>query len=431
MDLKELKQIISKGEDSQHQFKEDIRSTDSLAAEMVAFSNSQGGRVFIGVSNQGVLVGLSGADLDRINQVISNSANQHVRSPITVQTENISVGIRKVVVVLTVPEGIDKPYFDHQGVIWLKSGADKRRVNSKEELRRLFQEVDLLHADEVPLRVGTDTLDIALLSQFLLDVYGEVLPASNPKRLQLLENLNLASGNRLNLAGLLLFGKKPQIYKPECIVKAVSFYGTEIGNKYLESEDLEGSLPLVFRGALAFVMRHLRKVQKQRGVNSLGEPEIPQVVLEELLVNALIHRDYFISAPIRVFVFDDRVEIISPGNLPDHLTVEKIRAGNSIQRNPILASFAAKGMLPYRGLGTGVRRALQGWAQIKFVDDREGCTFSSIVERVPVLSEMVLKESPAPINAPINAPLTEVQSQILGAVRDNPWVSYEEIMARL
>lgn len=74
---------------------------------------------------------------------ISCSASQHVRSPITVQTENISVGSKRIVIVLTIPDGIDKPYFDNQGVIWLKSGADKRRIHSKEELRRLFQEVDL------------------------------------------------------------------------------------------------------------------------------------------------------------------------------------------------------------------------------------------------------------------------------------------------
>jgi len=139
MNLSELKQIISRGEDSQHQFKEDIRNGDSLAGELVALSNSRGGRIFIGVSNKGGLIGFLSSDVDRLNQLISNAASQHVRSPITVQTENVSLDSNRTVIVLTVPEGIDKPYFDHQGVIWLKSGADKRRVNSKEELRRLFQ----------------------------------------------------------------------------------------------------------------------------------------------------------------------------------------------------------------------------------------------------------------------------------------------------
>lgn len=434
MDLNELNKIICRGEDSRHQFKEDIRNGDSLAAEMVAFSNSRGGFIFIGVSNQGNVIGLSRKDVDRINQLISNSASQHVKSPITIHTENISVEADRVVIVLAIPEGIDKPYFDNQGVIWLKSGADKRRIHSKEELRRLFQEVDFIHADEVPTRAGVEAINSKHLQDFLKDVYHEILPDSTDERLRLLENMNLSINNLLNLAGLLLFGDKPQLYKPEFTVKAVTFAGTDIADSYLDSEDFEGSLPAIFQGALSFIMRNLRKIQKQKGVNTTGEPEIPQIVFEELLVNALIHRDYFISAPIRLFIFDDRVEIISPGNLPDHLTIEKIRTGNSIQRNPILASFAAKGLLPYRGLGTGVRRALQDWPQIQFIDDREGCLFTSLLERPPIVSSSrkdSLKGHNAPINTPINAPLSELQVQILKVIENDPWVTYDDIAIKL
>ena len=121
-DLASLRTIISRGEDSRHQFKEDVRNADSLAAEMVAFSNSRGGHIFIGISNEGELLGLSGGDVDRVNQLISNSAGQHVRSPITVYTENILVESDRVVIVLTIPEGIDKPYFDLDILPSLKGG---------------------------------------------------------------------------------------------------------------------------------------------------------------------------------------------------------------------------------------------------------------------------------------------------------------------
>lgn len=140
------KKIITCGEDSNHQFKQDIKTPDSLAAEMVAFSNSSGGLLIIGVSDKGKLSGLDSAGVARINQLISNTASQLIRSPITVQTQNILINSERVIIVLTIPEGIDKPYFDNKGVIWLKSGSDKRRLNSKEELRRLFQAVDLLQA---------------------------------------------------------------------------------------------------------------------------------------------------------------------------------------------------------------------------------------------------------------------------------------------
>jgi ATP-dependent DNA helicase RecG len=430
MDLNDLKKIVSRGEDSRHQFKEDIRNGDSLAAEMVAFSNSRGGYIFIGVSNKGNLIGLSSKDVDRVNQLISNSASQHVRSPITVHTENVTVESDRVVIVLAIPEGIDKPYFDNQGVIWLKSGSDKRRIHSKEELRRLFQEVDLLHADEVPTRAGIEAINLNKFSYFLKSVFHETMPDSIPERLKLLENMNLASHHRLNLAGLLLFGDKPQFYKPEFIVKAVAFAGTDIADSYLDSEDFEGALPVVFQGALAFIMRNLHKIQKQKSVNTVGEPEIPQIVFEELLVNALIHRDYFVNTPVRLFIFDNRVEIINPGNLPDHLTVEKIRAGNSIQRNPILASFAAKGLLPYRGLGTGIRRALQDWPKIQFIDDHQGYLFVSCVERIKMQTRLNKDALKVQI-APINAPLPELQKKILKTLQEDPSVSYEIISTKL
>ncbi|MFR0876085.1 MAG: ATP-binding protein [Bilophila wadsworthia] len=102
----------------------------------------------------------------------------------------------------------------------------------------------------------------------------------------------------------------------------------------------------------------------KNGVNSPGTPEIPEQVFEELLVNALVHRDYLVSAPIRIFIFDDRVEIISPGTLPNNLTIANIKAGNSNIRNPILISYAAKGLLPYHGIGSGILRALKAWPDI-------------------------------------------------------------------
>ena len=98
------------------------------------------------------------------------------------------------------------------------------------------------------------------------------------------------------------------------------------------------------------------------------------------MANALIHRDYFISAPVRIFLYRDRIEIISPGHLPNFLTVENIKAGNSNIRNPILASFATK-LLLYRRLGSGIRRALKAYPDIDFIDDKEGNTFTVVIRR--------------------------------------------------
>ena len=168
------------GEDSRRQFKQDVTNADSLAAEMAAFANSEGGTIFLGVADDGTLPGLDKADVARLNQLISNAASQNVRSPLTVQSANVAVGKGRVVIVLTIPKGLDKPYFDRNGVIWLKSGADKRRVNSKEELRRLFQFSDQFHADQLPTRAGIDKLDKMRFRDFLRDAYNLDYP--NPSR---------------------------------------------------------------------------------------------------------------------------------------------------------------------------------------------------------------------------------------------------------
>jgi ATP-dependent DNA helicase RecG len=397
MHLKKLKQKIAGGEDSRTQFKQDIRSVDSLAAEMAAFANSEGGAIYIGVADDSSTPGLSMKDVGRINQLISNASSQHIRSPLTVHTENVPMENNRVVIILTVPKGIDKPYFDRHGIIWLKTGADKRRINSKEELRRLFQSVDIFHADEVPTKAGIDKLDRIRFRDFLQDIYDMDLPERPDALLALLQNMNLACNEgTLNLAGVLLFSERPEWIKPEFIIKAVSYPGNNVAvTRYLDHEDISGPLKKMFEDALAFIMRNIKKIQAGQNVNFPGEPEIPQIVFEELIVNALIHRDYFISAAIRIFIFDDRIEIISPGHLPNNLTIEKIRAGNSNIRNPIMASFVSKKLMPYRGLGSGIRRVLEKWPEINFDDDRNGCTFKVIIFR-PEIKDGPKPDGPEP-----------------------------------
>ena len=444
MDFKKLKKQIAKGEDSQHQFKANVHNPDSLAGEMTAFANSNGGTIFIGVSDDGSIPGLSQKDVGRINQLISNAASQHVRSPLAVQTKNVMMEKEKrIIIVLTVPKGMDKPYFDRKGVIWLKTGSDKRRVNSKEELRRLFQSVDLLHGDETPTKAGIDKLDRLRFRDFLKEIYEIDLPEKPDALLKLLQNMNLACENGfLNLAGVLLFSEKPEWIKPAFIVKAVSYPGKAISiSEYLDSEDFCGPMKKIFDDSLAFIMRNLKKVQAGQNINTLGVPEIPKIVFEELIVNALIHRDYFISSVIRIFIFEDKIEIISPGHLPNNLTIEKILAGNSNIRNPILASFVAKNLLPYRGLGSGIRRSLEEWPDINFVDDREGCTFKVIVhknigqedplKKAEQAKNKDLKVHLSTKNEPLNEHLNELQNLILNFIRTNPNASYEDLTGAL
>lgn len=381
MTAEELTQAIGRGEDSRHQFKADVSNSDALAAELVAFTNTAGGHIFVGVRDEGEVIGLSAHDVTRINQLISNTASQNVRPPVNPLTEIISHRGGNVLVI-EIPEGISKPYMDKTGTIWVKSGSDKRRATSREEIQRIFQQGGLLHADETVIPgMGVADVSVPFLDQYLEEKVGETLEQQGIPIGKILENMNLARSGTLNLAGALLFAKHPEVRLPAFIVKAVAFPGTDIADvNYLESRDLTGRLSDIFEQGMRFLTGNTRTHQNGQSVNSLGQPEVPRIVWEELLANALVHRDYFISAPIRLLIFVDRVEIISPGHLPNNLTIANIKAGNSNIRNPILASFAAK-LLPYRGIGSGLLRALKAYPAIELIDDRVGNLFKAIVFR--------------------------------------------------
>ncbi|MCC5815801.1 MAG: putative DNA binding domain-containing protein [Leptospira sp.] len=381
METIELIEILSRGEDSKTQFKENIYNAESLAQELVALSNSQGGLLIIGVNDKTWKVtGLSRDEISRINQLISNAATDIVKPSINPVTENVSHP-DGLVMVVRVSKGLNKPYMDNKGIIWVKTGSDKRKVTSREEIQRMFQESGLIHGDEIPANgASISDIDLEFLRSFFQKEFGEDLEAQESSLQIILNNMNLAKGEILNIAGTLLFAKQPQFRLPSFIVKAVAFPGDDLESEsYLDSRDINGRMSDIFKQSLSFIISNIPHTQKNQSFNSIGEPLVPKIVWEELVANSLIHRDYFIQAPIRILVFKNRIEIISPGHLPNNLTIENIKSGNSNIRNPILASFATK-LLPYRGIGSGIRRALKAYPNIDFIDDRENQLFKAIVK---------------------------------------------------
>ena len=381
MNASELNSVLVCGEDSRHQFKQNVTNVDSLAADMVAFSNGDGGKIYVGVNDDGTIKGFTGADIRRLSQLVSNAASNNVTPAINPVTQNVMTD-NGLVMVVSVAAGINKPYQDKNGVFWVKSGSDKRKATSREEIQRLFQRSGLLHGDEIPVqRTTVDDLDEEYFKDFFRTRYGrpieeEILPLSG-----ILENMGLLVDGELTVSSTLLFGKSPQYKLPTFVVKAGTFDATDLStSNYSDSRDIYGKLADVYRQTVYFIVSNIRHIQGDRGFNSVGIPEIPHESIEELVANALIHRDYFVSAPIKAFVFRDRVEIISPGHLPNNLTVEKIKLGNSVVRNPSLASFAYH-LLPYRGYGSGIIKALEKFPHIEFEDDRDGNLFRVTLKR--------------------------------------------------
>ncbi len=389
METAELLEIIARGEDGKHQFKANFTNVNSLAAELVALSNSGGGTIFVGVSDDGSFAGLTYEDIRRLNQLVSNAASQSVRPPVNPQTENVSAP-RGLVMVVTVPSGVSKPYMDNSGAIWVKSASDKRKVTSREEIQRMYQSAGLIHGDAIPVSgLTVADLDIDYFKDFFLKTFGDPIEAQDLPLPILLENMNLMQDGVLNVSGALLFAKNPSFRLPVFLVKAVSYPGTQIHEEeYIDSQDITGKIADIYYKSMSFVLGNIKQVQRNQGVNSPGESEIPRIALEELIINALIHRDYFVSAPVRLFIFQDRIEIISPGHLPNNLTIENIKRGNSNIRNPILASYATR-ILPYRGLGSGIIRALKAYPEIEFEDDQDGSQFKVVIKRKYTYGEVI------------------------------------------
>ena len=171
-------------------------------------------------------------------------------------------------------------------------------------------------------------------------------------------------------------------------------------------------------GGMSFLKANLHNIQAGQGFNSIDKLEISEVALEEILQNALVHRDYTRNAPIRLLIFDNRVEIISPGCLPDGLTVESIKLGSAVVRNPFIANFCAKTM-PYRGLGSGIIRALQEEPNIKFINEPAGMQFISIIDRI---ADEGVNEDEG-----INEGINELESLILTFLEKRPGAKGYEI----
>ncbi len=383
METLELLEIIQKGESSYVQFKERIKDTHSISQEMTAFANFKGGTIVIGVNDKtGELNGLSFKEINKHNEMLVNAASNNVKPSLFITTEQISIN-NQILIIAIIPEGTNKPYKDKTGIIWIKNGSDKRRVTSNEELSRLLQESKSIFADEqiIP-NTSFSEFDIDKFKIYLKKRYDKIVEQYDIEIKQLAVNSNLIKNNNLTLTGLLLFGKNPQKFRPLFSLQCVAFAENNIETtKFIDKEPIfEGDLKTIFDKSIAFINRNLTKKQTDKSFNSQAKLEIPYEVFEELIVNALIHRNYFINSSIKIFIFPNRIEIISPGVLPNSLTIENIKNGISIPRNPTLQSIA-QFILPYSGLGTGISRIIKTYSNIDFKNNTSKEQFISIIKR--------------------------------------------------
>ncbi len=391
-----FKDLCLCGETTKVQFKEAFTSQKEIAKEMIAFANSKGGVILFGVEDKsGKLVGLSYDEIQVISRELGNAANEQVRPTIYIDTEVVRMD-EKHFLICSIEEGKNKPYKNLNGEIWVKQGADKRRITENAEILSLFQDSGSYQPDAAGVNGTTfDDLDRYAIDDYLQKVYATTLDGFGGKAEQVLKNIHVLNHNSVpTLAGYLFFGKHPEYNCPTCMVKAVSFFGNDLaGTQYRDTKEILGNMPQLYDKSMAFLKANLHNVQEEgASFNTVGKLEIAEEVLEEVVQNALVHRDLLRSAPIRILIFDNRVEIISPGALAGGLTEEDIRNGKTYQRNPYMATFATNA-LHYKGIGSGIVRILAEYPDIQLDNDDSAKEFKVTVWRAKSKDESTTQKS--------------------------------------
>ena len=405
--MDDILKLIKAGEVSGVQFKERILDKYDIACELVAFSNSHGGKLVVGIKDKtGETNALSYSEVQETTNLLSDIASENVVPSILIKIDTVEVEDGNLVIA-TVKEGLNKPYHDNKGIVWVKNGADKRKVFDNAELAEMMTDCGSFAPDEAGVRDATvNDLDATTIKQFLGNRFERVLEkkgltgdAFNEASLdmicsaiakghdceKILRNLRfIRPDGTLTVAAMLLFGKYTQRWMPMMTAKCICFAGNSIGSKVFRDKvndaDMEGNLLHQYDTIMDFFTRNLHNVQVGDEFNSMGKLEIPYTSLVEFTVNSLVHRSLNMKAPVRIFIFDNRVEIHSPGALPNGLTIEDIKAGTSMPRNMFLFNNAIY-LLPYTGVGSGITRALDENINVTFTNNASAQEFVITVWR--------------------------------------------------
>lgn len=405
--MDDISKQIKAGEVSGVQFKERILDKYDIACELVAFSNSHGGKLVVGIKDKtGKTNALSYSEVQETTNLLSDIASENVVPSILIKIDTVEVEDGNLVVA-TVKEGLNKPYHDNKGIVWVKNGADKRKVFDNAELAEMMTDCGSFAPDEAGVRDATvNDLDATTIKQFLGNRFERVLEkkgltgdAFNEASLdmicsaiakghdceKILRNLRfIRPDGTLTVAAMLLFGKYTQRWMPMMTAKCICFAGNSVGSKVFRDKvndaDMEGNLLHQYDMIMDFFTRNLHNVQVGDEFNSMGKLEIPYTSLVEFTVNSLVHRSLNMKAPVRIFIFDNRVEIHSPGALPNGLTIDDIKAGTSMPRNMFLFNNAIY-LLPYTGVGSGITRALDEDINVTFMNNDKAQEFVITVWR--------------------------------------------------
>lgn len=339
MNQNQLNDLIKLGEGFTVEFKQS--GTRNIGRELCAFANATGGTLLIGVSDNGKPVGVD--DHNRLKSEIQGTARS-IEPPLVVDVESVGN-----VLVVSIPAQNSKPY-SFAGKFYLRDGASSQQM-SRNEIREFFFKEGVIHFDETPctsFHLDTD-LEPESWSQFARRArVPDDLPPTTA-----LKNLQLIRDEKLTQAGAWLLAKDITRYATSGNVSCALFMGKD-KDRILDRKDFTGEVYSMIDSVITYILSKINTELIIKQVKREERPELPEEAIREAVVNALAHRDYRSTANVQVYIFKDRVEIISPGGLPAGMT-EADLGKKSIPRNPLLFSILYR-MNAVEHIGSGINR---------------------------------------------------------------------------
>ena len=341
----EIRRQVRLGEDSHWEFKEiefagDVPRSprrEDIADELAAFANTDGGVVLCGVTDSGDVQGMSREQMDALERLLVEVCTDMINPPIrpAILRKEIDEGMPFLLV--EVPQGHTQ--HDSPGGSYHRVGSSKRRMTSDERLRLAQQrgQARFLWFDKQPVEgTGFGSLDESLWKP-LLSTVGAADPESALERMGLLTS-DENGITRATVAGVLLCSRSPEEWLPNACITATCYRGEDRASGQIDAQTITGPLNRQITEAVAFAVRNMR-VGAYKDPARTDLPQYSEAALFEAIVNAVAHRDYSIrGSRIRLSMFADRVEINSPGGLPNNLTIDSMDVRQST-RNEALASI--------------------------------------------------------------------------------------------
>lgn len=338
----DIQQRLHLGEDVRTELKSVALSSldlKDLARELVAFANGRGGQIFVGVEDDGTPTGVGTVqDADALMRQVVQTCQNRVQPAIYCPVTTVEV-TGKLLLVIDVPAySPDRPY--HTDGRYFLRDASMVRPATRDDLLRLLQSQHMYYDQTAIDGASTDDLDADGIDRFLREAYGAAAVARRQLYLQALQCLD--PGGTPTVAGVLLFSREPQRWLMDSRISAVCYPGRRISGTMVDKREIDGNLFQQLDGAMAFVQRHLPDPARIHGWQRAGQG-IPEQAMREALLNALAHRDYRAPSRIRISMYEDRVEIINPSVLPNHITLDSIRLGGIRRRlNTVIAAVLSR-----------------------------------------------------------------------------------------